>query len=199
MNVEASQDGSQRGQLLFRRTSAACNMLSDKLQHVRIHSEGSSSQLCAPPPPPGAAGPMSQEGGQQLQRDSSLPPRQPSQQLLMRGLTIDTTRYPSQSDMAWWAAGRRAGGAVAPLWPCFAARPRSHPILPCTGGQPHRPAPTCRPPPSTPDYATPVDQQFHVDYDIGGAWSNGGAGNSIPARFLLNHARLRKFRVRAWP
>lgn len=100
MNAGASQDGSQRGQLMFRRTSVACNLLTDKLRDVRINSEGSSSQL----------GPavMSQDGG-------GLPPhpllslqhqlsqglgRQPSQQLRC-GLTIDTTRYPSQSDMAW--------------------------------------------------------------------------------------------------
>jgi hypothetical protein len=119
MNAEASQDGSQRGQLLFRRTSAACNMLSDKLSHVRINSEGSSTQLCTNGGGSGGAAAMSQDGGaggsagqqaaaagaqQQTQGPSQQPPgmgRQSSQQLLMRGLTIDTTRYPSQSDMAW--------------------------------------------------------------------------------------------------
>ena len=111
MNAEASQDGSQRGQLLFRRTSAACNMLSDKLKDVRINSEGSSSQLHAA----GNGALMSQDGGsgsggvgqqqQQQQQQQSQQQlgmaRQSSQQLMMRGLTIDTTRYPSQSDMAW--------------------------------------------------------------------------------------------------
>jgi len=117
MNFEPSQDGSQRGQLLFRRTSAACNMLSDKLSHVRINSEGSSSQLCAAAgsggsgsaaasagpaaAAAGAAAPMSQDGLPPLPTHNGVA-RQASQQLLLaRGLTIDTTRYPSQSDMAW--------------------------------------------------------------------------------------------------
>jgi hypothetical protein len=144
MNAEASQDGSQRGQLLFRRTSAACNMLSDKLSHVRLHSEGSSTQLAPPVAPaaaaaaaaaatvaataaaavateaattgpaaastsagaaaaaaPNAAAPMSQDGPPTQLTQTGIA-RQPSQQLLLaRGLTIDTTRYPSQSDMAW--------------------------------------------------------------------------------------------------
>ncbi|GBF88132.1 wee1 kinase [Raphidocelis subcapitata] len=154
MNVEASQDGSQRGQLLFRRTSAACNMLSDKLQHVRIHSEGSTSQLCAPPPPPGAAaaGAMSQDGGPQLQRDPSILSQQPSQQLLMRGLTIDTTRYPSQSDMA-----------------------------------------------CTPDYATPVEQQFHVDYDIGAACQNEDQESRSPAKSPVRHIKRPRHAAGAWP
>jgi hypothetical protein len=112
MNLEASQDGSQRGQLMFRRTSVACNLLSDKLRDVRINSENSSSQQ-------GLAAPMSQDGMQQQQHQQQQhsnshsqahhhgslsqqgpPARQTSQQLRER-LTIDTTRYPSQSEMAW--------------------------------------------------------------------------------------------------
>ena len=123
---------------MFRRTSAACNLLSDKLSHVRIHSEGSSTQLGGSAATKGSGGipaangsggsgggeaPMSQDGAgvapaaaatqheqqqqQPQQQPLAAPTRQPSQQLIMRGLTIDTTRYPSQSDMAWCGGGLR--------------------------------------------------------------------------------------------
>jgi hypothetical protein len=123
MNGEASQDGSQRGQLLFRRTSAACNLLSDKLRDVRIHSEGSSSQAMSQD---GAGQLLLQQQQQQQQQAASAqqapkpkhhhhhhstsqqqhtsqqgPPSRSASQQLRDRLTIDTTRHPSQTDMAW--------------------------------------------------------------------------------------------------
>eukprot|EP00877_Chromochloris_zofingiensis_P005869 jgi/Chrzof1/1535/Cz10g11150.t1 len=122
--VNSSQTLSLKGTLQFRRTSTS--LITAQFNKVHIKDEESSQSM-----------PMMPD-----RLDSQLTAQR--SQSLTRGLTVDTTRYPSQ-DLS----------------------------MACT-----------------PDYATPVEQQFHVDYDVGTQQDQQRSPAKSPVRHIKRPRRL---------